>query len=126
MAKRKNHGQIRWEATWEQPPTTGNYATCWHVLVINEQREITRIRQKICEEMQPVEDMVVLTHGKMQDTSLRYEPLSLYSYGKTPQNVDWSKIYGGKVQRDRNLQSRMNPDGLANFVDESLTREKFR
>jgi hypothetical protein len=97
----------------------------WNVLIINEQRDIDLIRQKLREELNPlVDDTLVslnpivnetlIDKGKTINPELYYE---LFCLETTVSAVNFSNIYQGKVNWDRRLRSRKTRNGWNDFID---------
>jgi len=93
----------------------------WNFLIINEQREITQIKQRLYEQLQPVVAKKNIDNGKIFFGDLSYELFCL----ETPiSQIDFSKVYGGKVKDDRRLQPRRTPEGWNDLIDK-IFAEKF-
>jgi len=113
--------QIRYWIQSETDPETH----IWNVLVINEPRRIRGILQKLYEAVQPLENIVKRTEGKVEGTQMRYQLVSFTSYGQIPSDEKWTKIYNGKVRRDPTLATRQSPDRLARYVDAQIARGRL-
>ena len=114
--KRNVERQIVWEVQSEDPPEIHHY----NFLVINGLREINRIAQKIRFVFRPTDNFMDWTEGNVRRTKLKYKLFSIDSYLTSPDKIDWSTIYQGKIVRDRRLENRQTPKGLADFVDEAI------
>ncbi|MBU0761040.1 MAG: hypothetical protein KJ600_03150 [Nanoarchaeota archaeon] len=113
--------QLRWEVHSQDHPETHEY----NILIINEDRKIETILQRASEQLMPADDFQTLTRGHVLGTRLKYQLVKILAYGTSPHQVDWKKIYRGKVVRDRELRNRKNIDGLPNYVDQAIARNQF-
>ena len=109
--------ELRWNARSEENPAHHKF----YLLIINDNRGADRVTQKAREQLKPTEELVVLTHGQIKGTKLRYKLVTFTSYLSDPSSINWAKVYRGKVIRDRELVERDQTDGLANYVDEKMT-----
>jgi hypothetical protein len=114
--------QLRWNFQCEEHPPTFHF----NFLIINDDRYINRIKQRIIQELQPVENVQELTEGKIKD-DLMYKLISLDSYRENIQNINWKKIYDRTKQtfRDENLTNRKTKNGLANYIDNLIGNSKI-
>jgi len=116
--------QLRWNV--ESEDRTEDYPPRQHFrfLIINDERYINRIRQRLVIELQPVETVEELTRGKIPGTDLEYEAFSLDSYRGSPSDINWKKIYDKRKQiiHDENLTKRQGPNGLGNYIDNLIVR----
>jgi hypothetical protein len=110
-----NPRQIRWNRVSKSDPEEHNY----FFLYLLKKREIDRINQRICEQLQPVSDLQIITCGNTSE-GLAYKAMSLINYRSV--ELDWKNIYRGKVVKDRNLYLRVSPDGLQRFIDEMMRK----
>lgn len=100
--------------------------TDWWFLIINQQREIDRILQRIYKQLPPIEDSFIESIGVVKGESTRYQLISFSSYSsKTDVELNWDKIYQGTRSRDENLFRRQATDGLAQFVDKKVAKKEF-
>ena len=93
----------------------------WNILAIGERREFEIIKQKLYEQLTPIVpgegvsfhrvlDEKVIDTGKTRDSKLHYW---LFSLETTAGYIDFSKVYEGKVRKDRILcQRRHRKDGM--------------
>jgi len=86
----------------------------WNFLVINEQREIRGIKQNLYDVLNPIIEERIIDQGPIENSSLSYILFCLVT--STP-IADFSKIYQGKVRKDRRLQPRMTLDGWNDFIE---------
>jgi len=98
----------------------------WNILIVNEQREIDLARQKLYKELNPVVEGTNLSlkpivtdtlidKGKIRGSSkLAYE---IFCLETVVSSIDFSKVYQGKVKKDRRLYPRKTRDGWNDFID---------
>ena len=97
----------------------------WNILIINEQREIDLARQKLYKELNPIVEgtnvslkpvvsETLIDKGKIKDSRLVYE---LFCLETMVSSIDFSRIYQGRVRKDRRLQPRRSRSGWNDFID---------
>lgn len=113
--------QLRWWRYSEEEPEL-HY---WNFLIVNEEREIRDIRQKLRDALTPVDEMYkvsfhriieekVLDAGEVRGhPGLLYELTHLVS---TNPNIDFSKVYKGLVVKDRRLRPRKKNAGWNDLI----------
>ena len=117
-----NKRQIRWEARSEDNPPQHVY----NFLIINENREIRRITQRLSELLKPATEPRTLVEGIVPATRLRYQLITLTSYqNASPDKIELRIVYKGRITRDRELYQRKSVDGLANHVEEQVMSGRF-
>ena len=93
----------------------------WWFLIINQNREIKEIQQKIYNLFAPIVDEApVPIEGVVKSTGLRYKVLDFESSKK----VEWweiKEIYKRSI-KDTKLYSRETKDGLANYLADYLEK----
>jgi hypothetical protein len=113
--------QLRWEVVSRDQPERHEYT----LLLINKKREFERILQRASEWMRPAEEPRCIGEDVIIGTGLRYKLVTILAYRVPPNQINWSKIYGGKVTRDLNLGPREISDGLLDYVENSIASGKF-
>ena len=87
----------------------------WNFLLINEEREAKAIYDKICDELEVVEERKEIDSGAIPNSgAIHYDLFTLYSPKVC---IDFSKIYEGCVKKDRRLQRRYSKEGWNQFID---------
>jgi hypothetical protein len=114
--------QIRWDVRSQGSPETHEYL----FLVINQGREIERIIQRASENLRPADEPEEIDEQRIKGSGLRYKLVRITSYQVPPYGVDWSRIYRGVVERDRNLASIQSSDNLREYVARGIARGSFR
>jgi len=91
----------------------------WTFLIVNQPREIARIRQRIYEQFQPIVDIRENDRGTISKSrGLQYEVFSFSS--PTSDFQDKSKIYDSpNFKRDRNLTDRSD-EKLQSYLQKVL------
>ena len=93
--------QIHFNRRLESP---GENIASWYFLVINDKREIIRIRERMVEQLSPIIETQEIDIGLIPDShGLRYE---LFVYQSPVGTFDKLKIYHGKWKKDRELYPR--------------------
>ena len=105
--------QLLWYKHSEANPET-HY---WNILSINEPREISLLKQNLKEQLKPIEEERLISEGLIKGQSkLHYEIFCLV----TPIcELDFSKVYKGKVRYDRRLQPRKSKDGWNDLIEKA-------
>ncbi len=86
----------------------------WNFLVVNEQREIDAIKQKLYSQLEPIIEERVIDKGKVCSSELFYELFCL----ETPINhMNHSEVYQGRFKWDRRLQPRKEKVGWSSLID---------
>jgi len=93
----------------------------WHFLIINNPREIALIKNKLNQELAPVvEEYVPGLPGRPAHSGLIHSSeglhYDLFGVVSTVPEIDFSKVYQGKVRRDRRLAPRKLEEGWDVFV----------
>jgi len=93
----------------------------WYMLVINEPREISLLKQNLKEQLKPIEEERLISEGLIEGQSkVHYEIFCLV----TPTcKLDFSKVYMGKVRKDRILQPRKSEDGWNSLIEKAYHGE---
>jgi hypothetical protein len=95
--------QVRYNfktTTGEQEPTRHR----WTFMIINEPREIRRIRERIYFELQPIADLKELGTGNILFVGLHYD---FFSFSSSTSQINPPKIYDSKkFKKDRDLTER--------------------
>ena len=103
----------------------------WNVLIVNEQREIDLARQKLYEQLNPIVEGTNLSlkpivndtpidKGKIRGSKLVY---NLFCLETVVSSIDFSKMYQGKVKKDRRLYPRKTKEGWFDFIDKIYSGE---
>lgn len=89
----------------------------WNFLIINAPREILQIKDKLFSQLRPLEEARSLDSGLFIGSGgLYYELISLPS--QVPESlIDFSKVYRGKVSKDRRLQPRATANGWNDLLN---------
>lgn len=86
----------------------------WNFLLINEQREIEQIKQKLYDNLGYVLEETQIDKGKIINSDLMYV---LFRIEATKPELDFSRIYKGKVRKDRILQPRKSLSGWNDLIN---------
>jgi hypothetical protein len=98
----------------------------WNFLVVNGIGKIEPLKQKLYEQLNPVVEgtnvslkpvvsETLIDRGRIKDsTTLVYE---LFCLETLVSHIDFSKVYRGKVKKDRRLCPRKTKDGWNYFID---------
>ena len=105
MVKRK----VLWYKSSEANPERHNY----NFLVINSNREINQIKQKLYERLQPITEETMIENGVVDE--LKFELFTLQSSVNTE---DFSRVYRGELKKDRRLQPRKTSGGWNTFLEQ--------
>jgi len=90
----------------------------WWFLIINQNREIEEVKQRVYSLFAPIEEESPSVRGVVTKTGLRYELLNFESK-KRVRKEELRRLYR-RVILDTKLYNRKDPDGLANFLAEQL------
>lgn len=110
--------QIRWN--FEAKPADGTNS--YYIWIINPSpRAHTKIKTNLALEFRPTEDLVVRTGKKDYNDSANH---ALYTFDSpvAPDDVNWDKVYQGRVIRDTRLTQRQKRGSLEVFVDNQMTK----
>jgi len=115
---RKIERQIRYNMTTDIGEQE-DYRYKYIFFIINEPREIHRIRERIWKEMEPIVGLSEISEGLIKNSrGLHYR---LFSFSTSKGEIENSqKIYDvhndGRFTKDRNLQDKMT-DGLSLWIN---------
>ncbi len=99
---------------WYKASKSGPERHFWNFLVVNEQREIEGIKQKLYGQLEPIVEEKYIDRGKVCNSDLFYE---LFCFETPINHIDFSKVYHGRIKWDRRLQPRKDKNGWSNLVD---------
>jgi hypothetical protein len=116
MKRSKMERQLFWYKTSQSNPERH----FWNFLVINEARELGQIRQKLYDNLGYIIEDKIIDRGKIKDSDLIYE---LFCLETTGSQLDFSKIYQGRVKRERRLHTRKNNNGWNNLIEQIYNGE---
>ncbi|MEK6913314.1 MAG: hypothetical protein AABW47_01445 [Nanoarchaeota archaeon] len=102
--------QLLWYKYSKSHPESHEY----YILLINEQREIKGIKQQLHDELKPIVEERLIDKGKIENSDLFY---NLFCMVSTKSELDLSRVYQGKVRKDRRLQPRMTLGGWNDFIE---------
>jgi len=89
----------------------------WTFLLINENREIKQIRQKLKDQLEPiVAEKSIDRQEILGHPGFFYDIFTLES---TSPKIDFSKVYEGKVKWDRRLQPRETNVNWSDLIDQA-------
>ena len=92
--------QIRWYSKSQQEggdfswTPDGHY---WNVLIVNRGDKIPLILDKLYKQAQPIQENFIRMSGKIPETDLSYQLISLVTRGQHPSELEWDKIFRGKT-----------------------------
>lgn len=86
----------------------------WFFCIVNQNREIIDISNRIYDLLAPIEDEGKTIEGVVTGTGLRYKLLNFETRTRIEPN-DFNRIYSRMIL-DRKLNNRKNPDGLADYL----------
>ena len=118
-------GRIGRQLRWNVLSNTGPVRHQYFFLVLSDARTINRIKQKLYVELKSTDEHATFSAGSVRGEGIRYELFTMTSYQPDQAKINWKKIYGGKIVRDRDIESRDIIDGLANWVSEKIDRKDF-
>lgn len=90
----------------------------WMWLIVNEPREIDRIKNRIFEQLAPIDELKILFEGGISNTKgLQY---SILTFKSPSSNIYPKKIYDSEnLKKDRNLYIR-DEAGLEKYLRSTL------
>lgn len=100
--------KIRWYKRSEDSPERHHY----NFLIINQPREITGIKQKLYDQLQPIIEEREIEQGVVEGLHFK-----LFTLETITSQIDFSRIYQGDVKWDRRLQPRKSGSGWNDFID---------
>lgn len=105
---------------WNCIPDPKEDAGRWYFYIVNELREIGRIKSKIFSQFSPTRD-IIERMGKIEN--LKYELLIFYSQ-KNQDTINFNFLYQGKTKRERRLDEDREDgiDGLEASITNSLIK----
>jgi hypothetical protein len=86
----------------------------WNFLIINAPREIGLIKQNLYDCLKPIIAEETINKSRILASDLIYE---LFCLETTVCEIDFSKVYRGKVREDRRLYPRKRENGWNEFLD---------
>ena len=88
----------------------------WYFLIIEESREMKRVKQGICDELKSIESPSVIKEGIVGNShGLNYSLLSLRSQ---LDKVNFSQLYYGKLIMDERFNREGSPTGLLFILEQ--------
>lgn len=108
--------RIHWNT---EAADTADGSVRWYFLIVNEPREIGRIRERIFTQLQPVYEYNAIDTALVPSSGgMHYELMSLETQqGKFPSNPKQT-VYGGHWKRDRRLETKQKESALLNILDQ--------
>ena len=80
----------------------------WTFMIVNEPREVIRIRNRIYEELQPIDDLVELdAKGIRGSRGLQYQ---IFCFLSSVSEFEPKRVYGGSMKKDRDLVERSDEE----------------
>lgn len=116
MAKKEVQRQVLWYRASENFPERH----CYNVLIVNTVREINIICQRLYEQLKPIVEEEVIYEGRIPRTMLHCKLISLVS---PVSEVDFSKVYDGRVRPSRYLVPRQSLNGWNKFIERVVSGE---
>ncbi|MFA4953547.1 MAG: hypothetical protein WC584_04960 [Candidatus Pacearchaeota archaeon] len=111
--KDKQERRLHYNMAAETPPEN---IFLWYFLIINESREIERIKQRMFEELKPVHEEIPFDNGNIGNShGLRY---SLFCLKSSRNEMDFSQVYSGRLIKDRRLYWRESNFSLLNVLEQ--------
>jgi len=87
----------------------------WYFLIVNEPREMERIKQRMYEALKPHEQ-INFDKGNIDNShGLKY---ALFCIKSSVCNLDFSQVYSGKIIKDRRLYSRESSVSLLSVLEQ--------
>ena len=109
----KQERRIHYNMVAESPPEN---VFSWYFLIINEQREIERITQRMYDALKPTQDQIIFDKGNVENShGLKY---ILFCLKSSVCNLDFSQIYNGRIIKDRKLYQRESGASLLNILEQ--------
>lgn len=111
--------QLRWNFISESNPTKHTI----HLVIIGDTRQINRIKQRSQVEFEPTDEMYTIRGGVLESEGLRFNSSSFVSYMPgSPTEINWKRIYLGRVIRDEEIYLRQNQKNAEEFMQTYLRR----
>jgi hypothetical protein len=102
------------QVLWYKASKSNPEMHIWNFLIVNEQREIDGIKQKLYGQLEPIVEEKPIDKGRVGDSDLFYDLFRL----ETPTNhMNFSEVYLGKIRWDRRLQPRRDKNGWSSLID---------
>ncbi|MBU4308483.1 MAG: hypothetical protein KJ566_01660 [Nanoarchaeota archaeon] len=92
----------------------------WFFLIINQNREIREIEQKIYDLIHPVFNPIKEIKGQIKGNDLRYKLIGFSSF-KSIDLENLKKVYK-RIIKDNHLYTRQTVDGLENYLRDHLEK----
>lgn len=108
---------IERELLWYKSSSSTPERHYWSFLVINEEREIEQIRQKLKDQLEPV-----VAEKSIDKQEILGHPgffYDLFTLESTSPRIDFSKVYRGKIRWDRRLQPRKANVNWSDLIDQA-------
>ena len=88
----------------------------WYFLIVEESREMARVKQGICRELISAEDPFIVREGFVGNShGLNY---SLFSLRSPLDKIDFSQLYYGKIIKDEGFGKKGNPARLLSILEQ--------
>jgi hypothetical protein len=110
MAENRIERQLLWYKYSRPVPESHE----WYFLLINDKEKMKIITQKIYDSLVHIIERRPIDHGQIENSDLFYDLFCIVT--PTP-DIDFSKVYQGKVKKDRCLQPRINLDGWNGLIE---------
>jgi len=114
MKPSRDKRRVYWNRRAEHAPEERH---TWYFLIINEPKMIGRIRQRIFEQLQPVDELTTYRNDTIKGKDLRILCFSLESLHS---QIDFHQVYNGRWIRDNSLHVRPGLDGYIDLLLERL------
>jgi len=108
-----SESKIERQLVWYKKSKSNPERHYWNFLIVNSYDEANKIKQKLYDFLAPIVEEKPIDSGKIENSSLFYHLFCLVS---TTPELDFSKIYQGKVRKDRRLEPRMTSNGWNDFI----------
>ena len=93
----------------------------WNFLLINEEREIDLIKQKLHNQLYPIHEEKIIDEGPILNSNgLHYK---LFTLKTTNHKLDLSLVFLGKTIKDRRLQPRKTLGGWDDLINKAYQGE---
>jgi hypothetical protein len=112
MKVSKDKRIVYWNRRAENPPEDMH---TWYFLIINEPKMIVRIKQKIFEQLQPLDELMEYRSQTIRGQDLR---VLCFSFSSPQTRLDFKSAYNGSWAKEQELYVR---PGLDNLIDRLIS-----
>ena len=105
--------EVLWYRKSEDIPEIHN----WNFLVINKKDKIQEIEQNLFDQLKPIiEERVIDEELIPHSKGLHYKLFTLIT---ARYDLDFSKVYQGKIRKDRRLEPKLSSDGWNGLIKQA-------